>query len=455
MASKFTEPLSVARPVVDVRRLIDDHPFSRYQLLIVVLCGAVLTLDGFDAQAMGYVAPALVQHLHITRASLGPVFSSGLLGILLGALLFGPLADRWGRRPVLLLCTALFGLACLFTALASSLNAILLIRLVTGFGLGGVMPNAIAITSEYTPRRIRATAIVSMFCGFSLGAASGGFMAVGLIARYGWQSIFILGGVVPCLLAVLSYVMLPESIGFLVAKGKRDARVARYLRRIDPSIPADADFAIEAYRASGLLVNQLFAVGRTRLTLLLWVIFFMSLLDLYLLNNWLPTVMHDAGMAVQTAILVTTLFQVGGAVGAVVLGRLIDRYPSFHVLAATYLGASVSVFLIGTAGRSVSGLACAVFAAGFCVVGGQIASNATTAAFYPTVIRSTGLGWALGIGRIGSIVGPLLGGMLLIAHKDGRHLFSAAAVPMLIAAAAAICAARACSPNTLQKAKDA
>jgi AAHS family 4-hydroxybenzoate transporter-like MFS transporter len=159
-------------------------------------------------------------------------------------------------------------------------------------------------------------------------------------------------------------------------------------------------------------------------------------------------------MAVRTAILITSLFQVGGAVGAVVLGRLIDRYRSYRVLAGTYLCASVSVFLIGMAGRSVVALAVAVFAAGFCVVGGQIASNATASAFYPTAIRSTGLGWALGVGRIGSIAGPLLGGVLLSVQKDARHLFWAAALPVLIAAAAAYLAARTSKPETLRKTRN-
>jgi AAHS family 4-hydroxybenzoate transporter-like MFS transporter len=454
MATTVERPLPGAPQPVDVRQLIDDRPFSRYQLLVVVLCGAVLTMDGFDAQATGYVAPALVQQLHLARGSLGPVFSSGLLGIMLGALLFGPLADRWGRKPVLVLCTVLFGISGLLTATAGSLQALLLFRLATGFGLGGVMPNAISITSEYTPRRFRATAIVSMFCGFSLGAAGGGFMAAGLIARFGWQSIFLLGGALPCVLAVVTYLWLPESVGFLIAKGGRDARVARCLRHIAPSIPPGASFVIGEPRASGFLVKQLFTAERARLTVLLWVIFFMSLLDLYLLNNWLPTVMHDAGMAVRTAILITSLFQVGGAVGAVVLGRLIDRYRSYRVLAGTYLCASVSVFLIGMAGRSVVALAVAVFAAGFCVVGGQIASNATASAFYPTAIRSTGLGWALGVGRIGSIAGPLLGGVLLSVQKDARHLFWAAALPVLIAAAAAYLAARTSKPETLRKTRN-
>src|ERR1700688_4378712 len=176
---------------------------NRAQLLVLVLCGSVLFIDGFDAQSMGFVAPALVEQLHLARSALGPVFSSGLVGIMIGALVFGPLADRLGRKPVLVWCTLLFGASSLLTATAVSLPSLLVYRLVTGFGLGGAMPNAVSLTSEFMPKRSRATAVTLMFVGFSVGAAVGGFVAAGLIARFGWQSVFVTGGIVPCAVCVL------------------------------------------------------------------------------------------------------------------------------------------------------------------------------------------------------------------------------------------------------------
>jgi AAHS family 4-hydroxybenzoate transporter-like MFS transporter len=428
----------------EIHQFIDQLPLSRYQLLIAILCAMVLFMDGFDAQAMGFVAPALIDQLQIARASLGPVFSSGLVGIMIGALVFGPLADRFGRKPVLVFCTVLFGACSLLTATATSLPSLLVYRLITGFGLGGAMPNAVALTSEFMPKRSRATAVTLMFVGFSIGAAVGGFVAAGLMARFGWQSVFVTGGVIPFAIAVLLIALLPESIRFLLMKGGEDRRIAQSLSRIAPGVSPDLarSLVIEERPAQEFVVKQLFTAGRAPMTLLMWVIFFMSLLDLYFLNAWLPTVIHDAGIVIEQAIVLTALFQVGGAVGSLIMGRLLDRFLSFGVLACAYLSAGVFVFFIGAAGKSVALLAITIFAAGCGVIGGQSSANALSAEFYPTPMRATGVGWALGIGRVGSIIGPLLGGALLTLQHETRRVFWAAAIPVLIASAAGFVASR-------------
>ncbi len=425
---------------VNVQEFIDGRKLSGFQVRVFALCALIVLIDGFDTQAIGYVAPAIVRSWHVDRAALTPVFSAGLFGLMIGALSFGPIADRFGRKPVLLLCTLFFGLMSLLTVTADSVSSLIALRFLTGLGLGGAMPNSIALTTEYAPKRIRATAVMIMFCGFSLGAALGGVAAAGLISRFGWKSVFVLGGAVPCLVFPLLATMVPESIRYLVVQGGRGERVAAILQGIDPSatVPADAGFTVEEHKAKGFVVRQLFAQGRAAFTLLIWVLFFMSLLDLFFITNWLPTIIHDAGVPVGRAALITAMYQVGGTIGTLLLGRLFDRFSPFFMLALTYLTASVFVLLIGTTGTSIGALVLTVFGAGFCVVGGQIGANALTANSYPTAIRSTGVGWALGIGRIGSIIGPMIGGLLLSLHWPTRQIFLVAAIPVLIASLASL-----------------
>jgi AAHS family 4-hydroxybenzoate transporter-like MFS transporter len=440
---------------LDIRRFIDDRPVSRYQLLVAVMCGLIVFVDGFDAQAMGFVAPALSAAMGISRGVLGSVISSGLVGMMIGALVSGPLADRIGRKPVLVACALIFGAGSLLTATAQSVESLMVWRAITGLGMGGAMPNAIALTSEYMPRRRRAGAVTMMICGFSLGAAVGGFVAASIIPRFGWPSVFIVGGIFPIAIALASVALLPESIRFLLVRGRAESRARAYLARIAPgenlAVPlspgqdehpstglgAGSSTGPGAGATGAFIVAELFTNGRALVTTLIWVIYFMNLLNLYFLNSWLPTIISDAGIPVETAIRLTSLFQIGGIIGAVALGRLLDRTFSFTVLAGCYAWAAAFVYAIGHSGPSVPLLALTIACAGVGIIGGQNASHALSSEFYPTHMRSTGVGWALGIGRIGSIVGPLVGGLLLAQNAQMRDIFWAAVIPALIAAAAA------------------
>jgi MFS transporter, AAHS family, 4-hydroxybenzoate transporter len=444
-----------AAPAIDVVDFIDNQPVGGFQIRLLVTCAAVLFLDGFDTQAMGYVAPALAKEWGLSKAALGPVFSAGLFGLMIGALVFGPVADRVGRKKVIILSTLAFGIGALLTAAVQDMTMLLVIRFLTGLGLGGAMPNAIAMTSEFNPQRRRATMVMIMFCGFSVGAALGGMLAAGLIPYYGWRSVFIVGGVAPLVMVPILVFKLPESVRFLALHGNAPARVAALLGRINPkaTFASSTHFAIRETHLAGLPVAHLFRERRTATTLLLWVVFFMSLLDLYFLSNWLPTVLNDLGASVSEAVVIGSMLQVGGVVGTFALGSLIDRF-SFRALALVYFGAVFAIGAIGQLSHSAVLVTIAIFAAGFCIVGGQIAANALAAAFYPTSVKATGVGWALGIGRIGSIVGPVVGGILLGQKWSAEAVFMAAAAAALCAALAAFLLSRLADGNSGKGAVD-
>lgn len=430
--------MAQASGTIDVAGFIDEQPVGRFQIRLLLACAAVLFLDGFDTQAIGYVAPDLARDWGLARGALGPVFSAGLFGLMIGALVFGPVADRIGRKKIIIFSTAAFGIGTLATVFAQDITSLLVIRFLTGLGLGGALPNAVALTSEFSPHRRRATMVMAMFVGFSVGAALGGLIAAALIPAFGWRSVFLIGGIAPLILAPFLALRLPESVRFLALTGQADARVAELLARVAPSVrfPPAIRFGIHEAKLAGLPVAHLFSEGRALATLVLWIVFFMSLLDLYLLSNWLPTVLNDLGASVSMAVAVGAMFQVGGVVGTFALGQFIDRF-SFRALSLTYLLAAVAVAAVGFSGQSIALATLAIFCAGFCIIGGQIAANALAATYYPTMVRSSGVGWALGIGRIGSIVGPLIGGILFARHVGAESLFLAAAVPALCASLAA------------------
>src|SRR4051812_1877987 len=334
-------------PQVEVAEFIDQQPVGAFQVKLLLTCAAVLFLDGFDTQAIGYVAPALAKEWGLTKGALGPVFSAGLFGLMIGALMFGPLADRIGRKKIIILSTLAFGIGSLATAFVQDVNSLLAIRFLTGLGLGGAMPNAVAMTSEFNPRRRRATMVMIMFCGFSVGAALGGLLAAALIPQFGWRSVFVVGGIAPLLLVPILARRLPESVRFLALTGRAHARVAELLGFISPNaaFPPGAQFIVHEPGLAGIPVLHLFRDRRTLVTLLLWVVFFMSLLDLYFLSNWLPTVLNDLGATVSEAAAIGSMLQVGGVVGTFALGSIIDRF-SFRALALVY-------FMAGVPGRAL------------------------------------------------------------------------------------------------------
>jgi AAHS family 4-hydroxybenzoate transporter-like MFS transporter len=433
-----------ASAAIDIPALIDSHPVSTFQKWILLLVGCAVVMDGFDVQAMGFVAPAIVHAWGIEKAALGPVFGAGLFGMLVGSLVLSICADRIGRRPVLLGATVFFALCMLATAFTHTLDQLLAMRFITGIGLGGIMANASALASEYSPQRRRVTLMMWVSCGFTGGAVLGGLISAVLIPWGGWQSVFIFGGVVPLVIAALMARYMPESMQFLVLRGRRLDRVHQWLGRIAPGVRVGPGtrYVVHEAKQDGAPVVELFRAGRGPATLLLWGINFMNLLNLFFLANWLPTIAADEGYSARTAVLVGTLLQVGGVVGTVAMGPLIDRIGFYRVLVPVFAVAVVAIAVIGQPALPLALLLAVVMVSGFCVVGAQPALIALASGVYPTTVRATGMGWSLGIGRAGSIVGPVLAGWLIGLHWTNSALFIAAAVPALLSCAMVLCMGR-------------
>jgi len=427
-----------AGTVINVTELVEKSPFGDLQRTTFWLCLLCLVMDGFDVQALGYTAPSIVREWGVPNAVLGPVFAAANFGVLIGALFFSMLADRIGRRPVLIGATLFFAAMMILTARVTSVPQLLVMRLLAGIGLGTIIPNASALVGEYSSQRLRASMIMIVGAGFTAGAAIGGFIAAVLIPAFGWQSVFYFGGAIPLVLAVAMIVALPESLQLMVIRGKNRRTLAAWVNRIDPRVHASESsaFVVSEEKKSGVPVLHLFRDGRAAATLLFWVVNFMNLLNLYSLASWLPTVVRDSGYSASTAVLVGTILQVGGTLGTFGLAWLVPRGGFVRVLASTFAVACVSVALIGQPGLSLALIFVVVFIAGWCVVGSQPALNALSGTYYPTAMRSTGVGAGLGVGRIGAIVGPAIGGYFMGMHWATRDMFLAAAIPALISAIA-------------------
>jgi AAHS family 4-hydroxybenzoate transporter-like MFS transporter len=420
---------------VDVSQVLDNNKISPFQVGVFILSALCLILDGFDVQALGYLAPAIIKDWQLAPAQMGPVLSAALFGILVGSFLFSMIADRIGRRPVLVFATLFFAVVTLMTARADSIGELRFIRFIAGIGLGGIMPNAVALVGEYTPRRLRVLMMLVVTNGFNLGAVIGGLVSAWMVPSFGWRSVFYVGGFIPLVIGLMMFLWLPESLQFLVLRANASAKVAAWLNRIDKKVHVDANtnFVVREEKGKGVPILHLFYEGRALGTLLLWVINFMNLLNLYFLAGWLPTIVSSS-YSLRASQLVGTTLQIGGVIGTFLFSWLIGRLGFIPVLGTAFFTACVSIAMIGQPALSLTLLFIVVFVAGFCVVGGQGAINALAATFYPTHLRSTGVGTGLGIGRVGGIVGPYVAGALVGAGWAPREIFYAAAIPALISA---------------------
>ncbi len=423
-----------------VSEIIDQRPLSRFQTNTILLCGLVLVLDGFDTQSIGFLAPSIAGSLHLRISTFGPVFAAALIGLMIASMIAGPVADRVGRKGPIIFATLTFAFFALATARAKTFDQLVVCRFLTGLGLGGAIPNVVALTTEYAPRRLQQTIVTMLFCSMPLGALVGGLVSSIMLPRWGWQSVFYAGGILPLVVALILIKVLPESIRFLGVSRKDRSAMGRILAKIAPDVAqAGINFSppVEDRRLEKMPVIQLFTEGRAVGTVLLWIPFFMNLLMLYFIVTWLPALLRQTHMPALAGILAVSIFSLGGIVGSLLQGRVMSAQGSFAVLLAEF---AASILLIGYLGSidSFPVMMIATFVLGCLIQGAQAGLNALAATFYPTSMRSTGVGWALGVGRIGSIVGPIFGGIMVSHAWTLRQIFFGGALPALLAALAIV-----------------
>jgi AAHS family 4-hydroxybenzoate transporter-like MFS transporter len=424
---------------VDAVGVVDGAPVGKLIIAVVLLCAGVSFLDGFDILAISYVAPVIGAAWKLPREAFGPIFAAHYIGAAAGSVFFGWYADRYGRRMGVIVPTAIFGVFALLTVYAYDFRSLFILRMLIGVGLGGALSNAIAMVAEYSPHRARATLVSMMYAAFPLGGVIGGPIAAALIAHYGWHAVFVLGGVLPLLLTVALLLGLNESIRFMVLSKVAPARIADILKRIAPAFEPSPDDIYVLPQSRGVSAHptrEIFSREFVRATVLLCIAAFMAQLVIVYVVTWMPLVLASIGMPVTSAILASVAFSVGGIVGAIGLARIIDKDKSYRGLVVTFFLSALSIAGIGYLASNWYGLLAITFLTGLLTVGANIVLSAYSATVYPTAIRSTGVGWVIGWGRIGAIAGALFGTALVAAGLTIETAYVIAAVPAILGGAA-------------------
>lgn len=417
---------------LNIEDMIDERPFSALGLKALIICALIVVIDGFDTQAIGFAASAISQSLDIPLSSFGPVFSAGLFGAMLGAISLGPLADRFGRKPVLLSSIVLFSVFTVLTVLCTSVIEFSAARFIAGLGLGGAIPNVIALCSEYSPKRSRGMAIGLLYAGFPLGGMISGLLTAKLIPSFGWESIFLVGGLAPIVLIAITWSLLPESWQHLARKKNESSHFRRLMKQLDPDYSIDRKYVLNEKKISGVAVRQLFAEGRGGSTLLLWVPFFMIMLMLIVMVIWTPSLLKQAGITLEQAAIITALINLGSAIGTALIGRLIDKVGPYHIIPVVILLGALSIAPIGYLGGLPFVMAASAIAGGFFVGSAASGLLVLAALTYPASMRATGVGWAYSVGRVGQVVGPLVAGWMLLNGVKVEHIFVYCMVPAAI-----------------------
>jgi len=434
---------------IDVSQLIDDRKMNAFNAQLVILSFFVALLDGYDIAAAAFAAPHLIKAWAVADTSwLKWVFIASLGGILWGAPAFGWVGDRFGRKKAIIGSCLTFGVFTLVAVQAGSMAELVVLRFLAGIGIGGLFPNIIALNAEFAPQRLRATMIILMFTGVTFGGVLPGLVSVWLVPSFGWQVLFLLGGVLPIAICVAVHFWMPESIKFLVLKAQARDEVASLARRLSPelAIGPETRFVINEEPHPNFSLEQLFAGGLRYLTPLLWVLFICNQMAFYFSNSWMPTILATVNVSVGSAAIATSLFQLGGTVGGVLLSLPLNK-QGIAPVAALFVASMPIVGFLGYSTGSVPLLMTMAFLAGFCLLGLQFGLNATSAMLYPTAIRSNGSGWAFGVGRFGSITGPLIGGFLIDMKLPLQQLFLLLLIPLGIGTLASFVMVRVYNSN--------
>lgn len=399
---------------INIRQLLDDNSISLYQKWVIFLCFLIVVSDGFDVAIMGFVAPALKTDWQLSNNDLAPVLSAALVGLAVGAAITGALADKFGRRKLLIINVFLFGLFTLLVAYAHSVTEMVAYRFIAGCAMGGIMPNAATLATEFSPARKRAFLVTIVFAGFTVGAAGGGFLAAWLIPQMGWQSVFYVGGIVPLLLAGVLFLTLPESIGFLIHKSQNQKEIFKIVQKCVPNVQINAQTVFKLPENPQITQNtpplQTILNSHYRLgSILLWSGYFMHLFLVYLLGSWMPTMIKESGMTTAQASIVSAMFQLGGPLGSIALGALMDKFNPNRVLMGAYLTGAILLMWISQVGAEYVLLCVLVFAMGAAFNGGGTGMNALSSMFFPLPARATGNGLMHGLGRIGAILSTFVG----------------------------------------------
>ena len=422
-------------PVVAVSRLLDERGLSTFHIKLLIWSLFIVLIDGYDIGAIAFAAPSLVKAWGVDREALGPVFSASLIGILFGSALFGWVGDRYGRKAALIGSLLLFGVFTWIAAYSSNITQMFWLRLIAGIGIGGVIPNVIAINAESGPRQLRATLALIAVGLVPIGGAIPGIVTATLVPQYGWQLLFLIGGIAPILIAVAAMFGLPESIKFMALHEGHRAGMRRLIAEIRPDfqVPPNANFVIEDEKQfPGFNPAYLFQDGLALITPLLWLLFALNLMGFFFLLSWTPTLLTAAKLPPATAALAGASIQIGGTVGSLLMARWLvkHRFLAISLLFVIAVPVVASIGFVGIA--SETALLIVTFIAGFCVLGIQSGINVAGALVYPTSLRANGSGWELGIGRLGSIVGPLVGA--LFVAMPVQQLYTWAALPFALGA---------------------
>jgi len=433
-------PDALMTKTISIDDLVDGQRIGAFTLNVVFWSFLAMFSDGYEISAMALAAPELRALWHVPDAAFTWALSASSFGILIGAPLFGWLGDRYGRRPAILLSTLICAVATFLVVLATGLDLLVALRFVTGIGIGGLMPNTIALNSEMSPKRRRATLVVLMFAGVTLGASAPGLVARWLLPSHGWTVLFEVGGGVALGVGLGLWFCLPESVRFLATRKRRPAQLRAIARRMRPDleIPADTEWSMTQEPGSdqpGLA--QLFAPGLRVVTALIWICFATALMTHYFVSSWLPLLGAAGGLSRERIATAMVLYSVGGTLGGILMSALMDRY-GVRVSVLLFSLAVPALALLGLIGMDGPALFPLVFISGLAVLGAQFGNNAIAGMSYPTGFRAKAVGVALAVGRFGSILGQLLGGALIQWHVPARELLLGASVPMLLGTAAAV-----------------